>query len=265
MRLLLPLLLACGDSPSDSVVPWTDATCEQLFGEPGENTGLDESQCVPLIETTDERTWTPREWSEAEFESLADFTLDNPPEPLGVDPYGDPDEDKSSGDPVCGALLDGSSYRLETYEDETAALQAGARITHGGACGACSSLADLKVYAQVQDLTTPVRACALENLGGDAEENIACLEELGFTGACAEIWHYNTQNTSDACLEVCLSAFGQTYHTEDGTLNECIQCDEDMSGPVFKAVAGRTRRNSGLATALCRPCETVWRIEHDYQ
>jgi len=37
-----------------------------------------------------------------------------------------------------------------------------------------------------------------------------------------------------------------------------------VSGPVFKAVAGRTRRNSGLASALCRPCESVYPLEHVY-
>jgi hypothetical protein len=61
---------------------------------------------------------------------------------------------------------------------------------------------------------------------------------------------------------VCIALLDDPYHEPDGALNACLQCDEDESGPVFKAVAGRTRRNSGLATALCRPCETVWRVEH---
>ena len=37
-------------------------------------------------------------------------------------------------------------------------------------------------------------------------------------------------------------------------LNDCLQCDEDEAGPVFKAVAGRTRRRSGLESAIARPC-----------
>ena len=40
------------------------------------------------------------------------------------------------------------------------------------------------------------------------------------------------------------------YNQEDGTLNPCLQCDEDVFGPVFKALAGRTRRKSGLAAAI---------------
>ncbi len=50
----------------------------------------------------------------------------------------------------------------------------------------------------------------------------------------------------------------------DGSLSPCIACDEDKSGPVFKAVAGRTRRNSGIPNAICRPCDQVQPLVHDY-
>ena len=32
----------------------------------------------------------------------------------------------------------------------------------------------------------------------------------------------------------------------NGHLNKCLQCDEDISGPIFKYESGRTRRNSGI-------------------
>jgi len=54
------------------------------------------------------------------------------------------------------------------------------------------------------------------------------------------------------------------YHLPDGRLNDCLLCDEVQSGPVFKAVAGRTRRNSGLPNALCRPCSEVRPLVHAY-
>ena len=38
------------------------------------------------------------------------------------------------------------------------------------------------------------------------------------------------------------------------TLDECLQCDEDESSPLFKKFGGRTRRNSGLLTAIVRDC-----------
>ncbi len=56
----------------------------------------------------------------------------------------------------------------------------------------------------------------------------------------------------------------QPYQLPDGALNPCLQCDEDRSGPVFKAVAGRTRRNTGIASALCRPCDEVSPLVHRY-
>ena len=58
--------------------------------------------------------------------------------------------------------------------------------------------------------------------------------------------------------------FDLPHHLADGSLNPCIQCDEDESGPIFKLVSGRTRRNSGLASGLCRPCETVFPLTHSY-
>ena len=42
------------------------------------------------------------------------------------------------------------------------------------------------------------------------------------------------------------------------------QRDEDESGAVFKAYAGRTRRNTGLASTICRPCAEVRPLVHAY-
>jgi hypothetical protein len=64
-------------------------------------------------------------------------------------------------------------------------------------------------------------------------------------------------------LEECMSSLEAPHHMMDGSLNACIQCDEDNSGPVFKSVAGRTRRNSGLPSGLCRPCNSVYPVVHN--
>ena len=40
-------------------------------------------------------------------------------------------------------------------------------------------------------------------------------------------------------------------------LNDCLQCDEDKSGPIFQHFAGRTRRRSGLLSAIVRPCKSL--------
>mmetsp|Transcript_18097 Transcript_18097/g.29356 ORF Transcript_18097/g.29356 Transcript_18097/m.29356 type:complete len:316 (-) Transcript_18097:1042-1989(-) len=47
-------------------------------------------------------------------------------------------------------------------------------------------------------------------------------------------------------------------------LNSCLQCDECRSGPVFQKMAGRTRRNSGLESAIRRPPRQMANISHSY-
>ena len=152
-------------------------------------------------------------------------------------------------DTVC-AVLPGPAgkprpYSLITYPSEATALAAGASPTHFGHCGVCSPLADLAVYMRENDLTAPVRACGVLGFGdGGDVTNLKCLEQLGFDKPCAQIWYFNTVHTRQQCLGPCLSLLTAPYQEPDGALNACIQCDEDQSGPIFKAIAGRTRRNS---------------------
>jgi hypothetical protein len=228
--------------------------------------------CFPRIEGT--RTWTPRAWDAAALDSLRAFTLDATPAVLTENPYEVTPDLQPDPHAVCAVQMTGDhTYRLETYSEGSveaslaAAEAAGGIITHGGACGACSSLADLEVYARIPDQTDPVRACAASHLGDPVEDVDACIQEsVGFTPPCARIWAYNAINDGEHCRTICLTSMleQEPYNLEDGSLNACLQCDEDVSGPVFKTLAGRTRRRSGLAAAICRPCDTVWRIDHDY-
>ena len=57
---------------------------------------------------------------------------------------------------------------------------------------------------------------------------------------------------------------GKPATTPEGRLDPCLRCDEDRSGPVFKAVAGRTRRDSGIRSSIPRPDEEVAHVVHDY-
>ena len=50
----------------------------------------------------------------------------------------------------------------------------------------------------------------------------------------------------------------------DGSLNNCIHCDEDKSGPYFKFYSGRTRRNSGIKSEIDRPDQQIYNITHCY-
>jgi hypothetical protein len=165
---------------------------------------------------------------------------------------------------VCGVRLEADRihYRLETFNSEEEALRTGYRITHTGTCGACSTFQDLAVYLERPDLTTPVRRCGMAT----GSQTLSCLEALGFSVPCARIWLFNVENTRRKCFGVCTRSWmsDEPSTTPDGNLNDCLQCDEDRSGPVFKAVAGRTRRNSGIRSSIARPDEQIAHVVHDY-
>ena len=274
---VLALVAACSDdvrlSPLPAPAPTPSAsassvTCsgDTLFGRPVARTGLTEDQCRPHCscggQSFDAPGYTPADAAE-----LLTWTLENPPAGLAADPYSDDAPAPSPPDVLCAVLPDPSgtrSYELVTYPSAAAALPAGAIPTHYGQCGRCSSLANLAVYMRYPDLTAPVRDCGIKGLNGDEALQLACLEKLGFEHACAQIWSYNTSHTRKACFDTCIAALGATYQLPDGSLNPCLQCDEDQSGAVFKAVAGRTRRNTGIASALCRPCSEVRPLLHRY-
>eukprot|EP00924_Labyrinthula_sp_SR-Ha-C_P000801 augustus_masked-scaffold_7-processed-gene-4.65-mRNA-1 protein AED:0.17 eAED:0.17 QI:0/-1/0/1/-1/1/1/0/341 len=65
----------------------------------------------------------------------------------------------------------------------------------------------------------------------------------------------NTINGEPACHET-------QWKNGPYRLNPCLQCDECRSGPIFQRVSGRTRRNSGIQSAIDRP--GVIPIDHNY-
>ena len=240
-------------------------SCDVLFGQPSENTGLNDEQCAPQCDCG-EHPWSPQTYTEQDLQTFEGWTLTNPPQLLATDPYSTPDAVVVDEAVYCAVILntDSNEYALKPVSQEAEAQETGGTITHSGPCGQCSSLQNLAVYMRNPDLTEPVRSCGLKGVFEGEEANIACLMEIGFDEACAQIWYFNTQHTREMCFEVCIENLEATHHLEDGSLNPCIQCDEDESGPIFKAIAGRTRRNSGLPSGLCRPCESVYRIDHNY-
>jgi hypothetical protein len=242
-----------------------------LFGNPNAQTGLSAEQCQPQC-SCGGTLFAPPTYSAAFIQSLIDdWQLSTPYAPLTSDPYAEPPPPDDPAGTVCGVLPQGSPsamprpYSLVTYPSEDAATTAGAHVTHFGHCAVCSTLANLAVYMRNNDLTAPVRACAVmtDPDGGDSAE-VSCLMQLGFDLPCAQAWAYDADNTRKVCLQTCLADPTSTYNQPDGSLDVCIQCDEDQSGPVFKAAAGRTRRNSGIPNAICRPCSQVQPLVHQY-
>lgn len=255
------LLVACTSRETTEAAPEA-GTCTDLFGVPNDKTGVDDATCRPTCGCGD-AAWTAPTWASDRVAELLAWTLLDPPAELTADPYASPPTATSG---VCAVqVVDRAkkTYRLASFATRAEATASGATMTHDDRCGLCSSLADLAVYASKPDLTEPVRSCGLD-AGTDLEKNVVCLQKLGFTRPCAQIWAYNTRNTRAQCFGICLSLITAPYHEVDGGLNACLLCDEQKSGPVFKTVAGRTRRNTGVPSSMCRPCAEVVRLEHRY-
>jgi hypothetical protein len=245
-------------------------SCQVLFGNPTADTGLTPSQCRPAC-ACNGVSFTPPNYDAAFMQALVDdWQPVTPFPPLTIDPYTQPVPPDDPAGTVCAVIAPPSNqkprpYELMTFASSAGATAASAHVTHYGHCGVCSTLANLAVYMRNNDLGKAVRACAFANGAPDGgDPDLQCLLGLGFDMPCAQIWAYNTANTRRLCLQTCVANFDAPYNNPDGTLNPCLQCDEDLSGPVFKAVAGRTRRNSGLPNAICRPCSQVQPLTHAY-
>eukprot|EP00808_Paulinella_micropora_P028141 g27903.t1 len=217
--------------------------------------------------------WEPQNyWSKGTIAAFANQVALNPYQ-LDCNPY---EQDCSTTpeqtgtdwpDAVCGVVYHDSdlcgTYTLQTYRSAGEAQRAGATVTHLSACGVCSTLQDLSVYIKLPDLTTAGKKCAM--IGQVSYSyGLQCWKDLGFTLPCAMMYNYNAQYDIENCWLKCMAnLFTPNNAPAPGCeLNSCLECDEDLAGPVFKKVAGRTRRGSGLESAIARPCESVARLEH---
>ena len=158
---------------------------------------------------------------------------------------------------------DFQSYILKSFPTEKQAERNGFYVTHSTHCGSCSTTQDLSVYMSHPDMTTTGIICSIFGLI-DEEKAIQCYETIGLSRECSKIWWYNGLNTRNECFQICLMNIGAPPNNDDGSLNDCLQCDEDMSGDIFKEFSGRTRRNSGLPSNIDRPEDEMYNIIHDY-
>jgi hypothetical protein len=248
-----------------------ELSCDEvLFGMPSENTGLSSAQCVSVCNC---KGYEPRIFSPLEIEELRTWELTEPFEELLTDPYNDPLPPEESG--VCAVIIDNLAerkYHLQSFGSEAEAIAADGIVTHLGPCKLCSTLKDLAIYLENRDLGETVRDCSVQNLIAPFPTLVDCIQNIGFSKPCAQIWAYNARNTQRRCFEPCIeSVLSEAlfnvvipYNNPDGTLSPCISCDEIISGPIFKAYAGRTRRNSGIPVSICRLCNEVIPIAHNY-
>jgi len=232
--------------------------------------------CIPE-EGSECPSWRPIDFfPPSQIEELGSKKLTNPYDDLICNPYKDPNCETSPArelvnldTAVCAFKYPPdsstcSSYALETYPSESAALSDSASVTHLGACGLCSTAQDLAAYMANPDMTHAGKICATKGVINEGWGK-KCYEDLGFTPPCATIWNYDGVYDSKECGWTCIKNLNSDNNGPPPLceLNECLQCDEDMAGPEFKAFAGRTRRRSGLPSAIARSCEEFPQIIHE--
>lgn len=148
-----------------------------------------------------------------------------------------------------------ATYMLQSYPSRTAAVTAGAFVTHVGACGVCSTTQDLAVYLEHSDLSSLAKLCASQ-AAVHLSVGVECFVRAGFTQPCATIWAYDVLNTAQKCFQRCTAHMAAPPNGPAPTcaLNDCIVCDQEESGALFDQYAGRTRSRSGVLSALVLPC-----------
>lgn len=293
------LAAACGGNrPYEDFTPESnerfeslEAGAHTLFGRPPEDGPISEECCMPTcvyFEEGGRKTWTAPVYTVEDLRALDDWELIEPwPVFEGPEPEPPPRLDPSI-DWVCAVLprpelKNGEGgrhpYELVNFPSRQASEEAGAMVTHRGQCGACSSLRNLAVYIARPNLTEPIRACAITGLIDRDLSRLACIASLGFDLPCAQAWDFNTRSTQQACLKFCgkpseRKAPGnepfecsplKLVPADQKLVNSCLACDEEVSLELFRGLAGRSRRGSGLPTAICRRCEGVYRVEHYYR
>ena len=160
-------------------------------------------------------------------------------------------------------------YSMKSYPSWTAAENDGAFVTHTGSCGVCSTTEDLAGYINNPDLEEDSIKCVVKGLAS-YEEGVECFMKAGLTEECSKMWLYDGYHTTKECTEICVAEVIEKGGDVPGNgpppeceLSDCLQCDEDESGPIFKEYVGRIRRNSGLLSNIVRECCEVPQIIHD--
>jgi hypothetical protein len=156
-------------------------------------------------------------------------------------------------------FLNLKNHRLKTVASREEAERNLQLVTHDGACGTCSSFRDLAVYLSSQDLSSIGINCAFRALL-DVADGTECYMDTGFSQACAATWLHNSLHTNrecPMCVNHALSGASPNLGPPNCELADCIACDDEQSGEYFIKYAGRTRRNSGLLSAIVRSCDEV--------
>lgn len=122
--------------------------------------------------------------------------------------------------------------------------------------GNCNNSQDLEIYHKYsKSLTGYSKQCALLSLIHLDLVDVCFKSYIGFSPACAHCWTENVKCDHQNCFGICLHSIltNQPNNYVNGSLNSCLQCDEDICGKEFLACAKVNRRNSGIITDIYRP------------
>jgi len=157
---------------------------------------------------------------------------------------------------VCA--VDTANYVL-TYEGVDDAHAQDGLVIHCGDCGSCSNDVDIGIYEDTKEtLTETSTRCAKKAfLGGRGAVYECFTDDVGFTDECNECWTDNVMCDMKKCVFTCVKMliFGGSNNNEDGSLNDCLLCDEKRCGPAYIECAGANRRKSGIVSAIGRDDE----------
>ncbi|CAM9772234.1 unnamed protein product [Chrysoparadoxa australica] len=158
-----------------------------------------------------------------------------------------------TGGYVCG-IHDGNYVSYPSYE---AAVGDNANVVQCGKCGQCSTDHDIGIMRATREtLTGTATRCAVTYALAGARVSSNCMRRLvGFSPPCQQCWDENIRCTYEACRRICFRWKTRPWTfppLPEGALDPCLQCDEDVCGPAFKACSGATRRRLGVISDINR-------------
>ena len=169
---------------------------------------------------------------------------------------------------VCAFDDRGPASNIITFANKDAAHEAGYKVLHCGACGACSTWENLRIeWATRNYLAAESARCAKKSLLGGQEAVTSCLEQppITFQGECAKCWTRAIECTKKNCAFIFLQSqlmdTANNYHVTEGSVTSAV-CEEAHceleNGPGsgqmgFAECSGATRRRMNIVSSIERP------------
>eukprot|EP00522_Entomoneis_paludosa_P009682 CAMPEP_0172448272 /NCGR_PEP_ID=MMETSP1065-20121228/7317_1 /TAXON_ID=265537 /ORGANISM="Amphiprora paludosa, Strain CCMP125" /LENGTH=449 /DNA_ID=CAMNT_0013199715 /DNA_START=337 /DNA_END=1686 /DNA_ORIENTATION=+ len=162
-----------------------------------------------------------------------------------------------------------------TFDTKEEARLANMTIAHCGNCGQCSNPQDIVAYVETRKtIAKKSKACGPKVFFGTKSDVSDCLQsKIPFSRPCANCWTDNMVNTATKCLSTCMRTLFSGFMTDNnvpgagdqGWMNQCLFCDERMSGPAFVTCSGTARRRLGIVSEIernpeeqCKNMDITW-------